>query len=59
MLYLNWMQTNDLCYIELLEIELFDYLTVCKNDWCLNELLMKYSNTWNYLTLMTYAKLNC
>ena len=24
------MQTNDLCKIELLEIELFDHLTVCK-----------------------------
>ena len=24
------MQTNDFCWIELLEIELFDHLTVCK-----------------------------
>ena len=24
------MQTNNLCYTELLEIELLDYLTVCK-----------------------------
>ena len=28
--HLNWVQTNDLYYIELLKIELFDYLTVCK-----------------------------
>ena len=27
---LNWVQTNDLCLIELLEIELFSHLTVCK-----------------------------
>ena len=26
--YLNWVQTNDLCKIELLEIELLDHLTV-------------------------------
>ena len=26
----NWMQTNDLCWSELLEIELFVLLTVCK-----------------------------
>ena len=29
-LHLNWMQTNDFHLIELLEIELFDYLTVSK-----------------------------
>ena len=28
--YLNWVQTNELCKIELLEIELFDHLIVCK-----------------------------
>ena len=28
--HLNWVQTNDLYKIELLEIELFDPLTVCK-----------------------------
>ena len=27
---LYWVQTNDLCYTELLEIEPFDHLTVCK-----------------------------
>ena len=27
--HLNWEQTNDLGLIELLEIELFDHLTVC------------------------------
>ena len=27
---LNWGQTNELCLIELLEIELFDHLPVCK-----------------------------
>ena len=27
---LNWVQTNNLDEIELLEIELFDHLTVCK-----------------------------
>ena len=28
--YLNWVQTNDLHNIGLLEIELFDHLIVCK-----------------------------
>ena len=28
--HLNWLQINDLCSSELLEIELFDPLTVCK-----------------------------
>ena len=27
---LNWVQTNDLCLIELFVIELLDHLTVCK-----------------------------
>ncbi len=27
---LNWVQANDLFWIELLEIELFDHLNVCK-----------------------------
>ena len=26
----NWVQTNDLCLIELFEIELFDHLAVCR-----------------------------
>ena len=40
------------------EIELFDYLNwVQTNDWCLIELLVIHSNTWNHLTLLTYAKL--
>ena len=30
LVYLNSWQTNIWCEIELLEIELFDYLTVCK-----------------------------
>ena len=28
--YLNSVQTNDFCLIELFEIELFDLITVCK-----------------------------
>ena len=28
--HLNWVQTHDLCSVELLEIDLFDHLTVCK-----------------------------
>ena len=28
--HLNWEQTNELCKAELLEIELFDHLTECK-----------------------------
>ena len=28
--YLNYVQTNDLCGIEMFEIELFLHLTVCK-----------------------------
>ena len=39
------MQDNDLCEIELLEIELFAHLTVRKNDWCLIDLLVMHSNT--------------
>ena len=53
--YLNWGQTNDLCEIELFEIELFDHLI----DWCLIELIVIDSNIWNHLTLLTNAKLNC
>ena len=29
--YLNWVQTNDFYWIELLEIELFYHLTLCKH----------------------------
>ena len=29
------------------------------DDWCLIELLVIDSTTWNHLTLLTYAKLNC
>ena len=49
---------NDLYKTELLEIELFDHLTVCKRMWCLIELLVIHSSTWNHLTLLTHAKLN-
>ena len=35
---------NDFCEVELLEIEMFDHLTVC-NDGCLIELLVIKSNT--------------
>ena len=43
------------CWIELLEIELFDHLSVCKYC-CLIELLMIDSNTWTHLTV--YKKLS-
>ena len=36
--------------MELFEIELFLYLTVCKK-WCLTELLVLNSNTWKYITV--------
>ena len=45
------MQTNDLCKIELFEIELFDHLTVKRNDLFLIELLVIYSNTSNHLNV--------
>ena len=45
--HLNWVQINNLSYIELFEIELFI------------ELFVIHSNTWNNLTLLTYATLNC
>ena len=44
--------------MELFEIELFNHLTVCKQITDV-ELLGIKSNTWNHLTLLTYAKLNC
>ena len=54
------MQTNDLCSIELLEIELFEYLNCVKtNDWCLIKLLLLDSNNLNHLNLLTYANMNC
>ena len=28
--HLNWVRTNDLCWIELLKIELFDHFMVCE-----------------------------
>ena len=42
-----------LCSTELLEIELFDYLNVCKNKY-LNELFVIYSNTCNHLTVYNW-----
>ena len=38
------------CLIELLEIDLVNYLTVCK-QMSLIELLLLHSNTWKYLTV--------
>ena len=29
------------------------------DDWCLTELLVIHSNSWNHLTLLIHAKLNC
>ena len=52
----NCLQTNVLCSIELLEIELFDHLAV-GNDWRLIELFVIHSNTWNNLTLCKNRKL--
>ena len=48
------MQTNDLCQIQLLRIEMFDHLTVYKQmaD-VLIQLLLIHSNTWNHLTLLS------
>ena len=40
----------------MLEIELLDDLTVCKQKTdVLIELLVIHSNTWNYLTLLNYV----
>ena len=39
--------------IELLEIQLFDHLTVCE-QMTLMELLLIYSNTLNYVPKLTY-----
>ena len=39
------MQTNDFCWIELLEIELFDYFTVCKQK---IDVLLNY---WWYIAM--------
>ena len=48
MRHLNLVQTNDLVKIEMFEIELLDYLTVCKQvtDIQLNW-LWHMVNTWN------------
>ena len=48
--HLNWVQTNDLCWIELLEIELFDPLTVYRQMTNV-KLWLLYSNTWNHLSV--------
>ena len=41
--------TNDLCKIEMLEIELFDHSTMCKQSIdVLIELLVIPSSTWNH-----------
>ena len=39
-------------FLSMGQIELFVHLT---NDWCLIELLVIHSNTWNYFTLLTYV----
>ena len=51
---------NQTKLIELFDIELFDHLTVWKQMTdVLIELLVIHGNTWNHLTLLTYAKGNC
>ena len=55
--HLNCVQINHLCKTELLEIELFDHLTVCKQVTdVLIELLVIYNNTWNHLTVCKWMK---
>ena len=44
-------ETVYLCQTELFEIELFDYLTVCKQI----ELLVRHRNTWNYLIFFYFC----
>ena len=46
-----WHLTVFSCQMEMFEIELFDHLIACKNDWCLIELLVMHSNTWKSLTV--------
>ena len=49
--HLSWVQTNDLCKIELFEIELFYYLFV--NKWLMFNWIIIQKNTWNHLILLT------
>ena len=47
--HLNYEQKNDLCEIELLEVELFDHLTLCEQmifNWTVNDTL-PYLETYN------------
>ena len=37
---------------------IWSFYCVQTNDLCLIELLVINSNTWNHLTMLTYAKLN-
>ena len=50
--HLNWVQTNNFCWTEVLEIELFDCLTACKE---MNDILIDFfvihSNTWKHLSV--------
>ena len=43
--YLEPLKFVYLCWIELFEIELFDYLTANKRVWCLIELLVMHNIT--------------
>ena len=47
---LNWVQTNNLYLIKLLEMELFDHLTVCVNKWLLFNRIVRFG----FFVLMAY-----
>ena len=49
--HLNSVKTNDIRYIELLEIEVFERLTVCKQTKVKIELFVINNNTLNDLTV--------
>ena len=42
----------------MLEIELFDHSTACKNEWCLIEVLVIHENTWNHLIVCKQIVMN-
>ena len=48
-LMLNWIAWNK---------TVGSFNSVYTNDWCLIEMSLIYSNAWNHLTLLSYAKMN-
>ena len=51
--HFNWVQANDMLNLIVWNRTVWLFTCVQTNDWCLIELLVIQSNTWNHLTLLT------